>query len=580
MAFDACMMRAVLFELKEKLIGAKIEKVQQPTNDEINLILHSERRSLRLVLNVGPSSPRIQLSELARENPIAAPMFCMYLRKHIGGGKIEKIEQLGFDRIALFKISAYDEMGFVVERTLVCEIMGKYANLILLDENEKIMNALKIVDFSDSAVRQVMPGLKYQIPETKARLSPIEINKTAFLSKFESFEKEKSIEKFITQSYSGVSTQIAREIAFRASKRLDCPLGLIDAERLYSEILKWQELLISHGYTPRLTFDFENAPIDYSYMKMTHLENGDNYKDFDTLYSLFDAYFFEKDRLEKIRHRASDLIRLLQNAISRTERKLVLQKEEILSAKTGEEYKKNGDLITANIYKIKRGDPFVLAVDYYAENAPEIKIELDTRLSPAQNAQRYYKLYAKSKKAKEVLGQQILIWEKELKYLYSVNDALTRAETEEELLQIREELSSSGYGAKKTGYKPPRVEKSRFIEYKTTDGLRVLVGKNNLQNDYLTTRLADKEDIWFHVKDFHGSHTVLFTEGKEPSDRDYVEAAEIAAYHSEIKGGSVSVDYTKIKNIKKPQGSRPGFVTYKTNYSMLVTKKLPTEEKK
>ncbi len=580
MAFDACMMRAVLYEISSELIGARIEKVLQPSQDEIDLILHLGRQSRRLVLNVGPSSPRLQLSAIAKENPLSAPMFCMYLRKHIGGARLERVEQPGFDRIAVFTLSAYDEMGFATERRLVCEIMGKYANLILLDGDSKIMNAMKIVDFSASTVRQVLPGMKYQVPNKPSKLSPLEINKELFFEKYDGFEPERSVEKFISASFSGVATGIARELAYRATGALDTPLCLSDKDKLYSTVLAWQQLLISHGYTPSLALDGEGCPIDYSYMNISHLRQGDNERVFSNFESLFDSYFKEKDRLEKIRQRARDITTLLSNVIARTQKKLAIQRQDLIDSEKGAEYKKKGDLITANLYRLSRGMRFFSAVDYYSESCDEVQIELDERLSPAQNAQRFYKLYNKSKTAKAVLTDQIAHWEAELDYLESINAFLQSAESEDDLMQIREELYKSGYGSRARGQKPQKSQKIKLTEYRTSGGMRVLVGRNNLQNDYLSFKVADKDDIWFHVKGFHGSHAVLVTEGTEPSDKDYTEAAAIAAYHSQAKGASVGVDYTRVKNLKKPQGSKPGFVTYKTNYTAYVSPALPEAERK
>ena len=577
MAFDACMMRAVLDEISRDYIGAKIEKVLQPTSDEVDLLLHSGKTSKRLVFNVGPNSPRLQLSSLARENPQSAPMFCMYLRKHIGGGKIIEVSQPGFDRIAIFKISAYDELGYKTERKLICEIMGKYANLILVDAEDKIMNALKIVDFSASSIRQVLPGMKYQIPKKQERLSPLVIDRDAFVRSFDAFSPEKSVEKFITLTYSGIATNIARELGYRATGALDTPLCRVNLDKLYSVFSQWQSLLLAHTYTPCVVFDAENAPKDYSYMPITYM--GSVAREYPTLEELFDVYFAEKDRIEKIRHRAKDVLTLISNAISRTEKKLAIQRQDLIDSEKGEQYKKMGDLITSNIYALKRGMSSFSAVDYYSDNMESVEIMLDERLSPSQNAQRYYKLYNKSKTARVVLSEQIAHWERELEYLEGVSDFLLRAESEAEIIEIREELYKSGYGSRMKNYKSQKNTKIKLAEYKTTDGMRLLVGKNNLQNDYLTTKAASKDDIWFHVKDFPGSHVVLITNGEEPSDRDYTEAASLAAYFSKANGGNVAVDYTKIKNIKKPQGSKPGFVTYKTNYTAYVEPRLIESEK-
>lgn len=575
MAFDACMMRAVLSELSSEFPEAKIEKVLQPQNDEIDMVIHYGRVSRRLVFNVGPNAPRLQLSDRAKENPLKAPMFCMLLRKYFLGAKIVGVAQPGFDRIAELSVSCYDEMGFKVTRKIVCEIMGKYANLIILDSDSKILSAMKIVDFAASTVRQVLPGLKYQIPEKPCKLSPLEIDEAKFNEAYAAFPRERSGEKFITSTYSGIATQIAHELVYRATGNIDVPLCEIERDRLYSVILEWQGLLIDEKYRPTVAIA-DGKPTDYSYMDITYLGDGVKILHFARLSELFDCYFAEKDRVERTRERAKDVIRLVSGAIARIEKKLALQRQALIDSERGEEYKKHGDLITANIYRLKRGMDSFRATDYYDEAAPEVEIALDTRLSPAQNAQRMYKLYNKAKTAREVLSEQIKIWEGELSYLETVSESLSRVSCEDDITEIRDELYRAGYGARLRGYKPKKEIKSEPTRLVTTDGMTLLVGRNNLQNDKLTLRIAAKTDIWFHTKDIPGSHIILVTEGREPTDRDYTEAAEVAAYFSGAKD-TVAVDYTEVKNIKKPQGSKPGFVTYKTNYTAFV--KPPSREK-
>lgn len=566
MAFDACMMRAVLTEYKSEFNDAKIEKVLQPRNDEIDLVIHSGKNSRRLVFNVGPNAPRLQLSDAVKENPLKAPMLCMFLRKHLTGGRITEAYQLNFDRIAVFKVACYDEMGFPCEKKLVCEIMGKYANLIILDGDDKVITAMKIIDFAASTIRQVLPGLKYQIPEKPSKLNPLLIDNELFIERLSNFPNERTGEKFITSTYSGIATQIAHELVYRACGKIDTPIVNIDKESFYRVFSDWQKLLIEEKYTPTVAYGDDGKPIDYSYMDITYL--GDvNKKSFDSLRELFDDYFAEKDRIERVHQRAHDLINLLSNATSRTERKLAIQREALLESEKGEEYKRYGDLITANIYKLKRGMDSFVATDYYAEDCPEVVINLDSRLDPSKNAQKMYKLYNKCKTAKSVLTEQIAIWERELIYLESVRSFLEKAETEQDLVDIRDELFRSGYASKMKGYKPQKATKLRPIKFETSSGYTLLVGRNNLQNDELTFKIADKGDLWFHVKDMPGSHVIMLAGGEEPSELDYTEACEIAAYYSKATSDVVAVDYTRVKNIKKPPASKPGFVTYKTNYT-------------
>ena len=570
MAFDACMMRAVLSEFASEFPEAKIEKVLQPRNDEIDMLIHHGRQSRRLIFNVGPNAPRLQLSDKQKENPLKAPMFCMLLRKHFLGAKITSVAQPGFDRIAEFSLSCYDEMGFSVEKKIVCEIMGKYANLIVLDSENKIIAALKVIDFAASSVRQVLPGLKYQIPAKADKIIPLEIDENLFYTKLSEFPSERTGEKFITGTYSGIATQIARELVYRASGHTDTPVCNIDKEKFFSVFKEWQSLLINENYNPTIVFDEQGKPVDYSYMDITYLGDRVDKKHYQTLSAMLDTYFEEKDRLEHIHQRAHDITTLLNNAEARTERKLGIQRQSLLDADKGDEYKRNADLITANLYRLQRGMESFKTVDYYDEGCPEIEIKLDPRLTPSQNAQKMYKLYNKCKTAKTVLAEQIKIWEGELRYLESVRQFLSSAECEQDVIEIRDELYRSGYASKMRGYVPPKKLTSRPHKLTTSGGYELLVGRNNIQNDQLTFKVASKGDLWFHTKDIPGSHVILLCDGEEPSEKDYTEAAAVAASYSKATGDLVAVDYTRVKNIKKPGGAKPGFVIYKTNYTAFV----------
>ncbi len=570
MAFDACMMRAVLGEFQREFPEAKIEKVLQPRAHEIDMLIHYGKTSRRLVFNVGPNAPRLQISDIAKENPKKAPMFCMLLRKYFVGARITGITQPGFDRIADFTVSCYDDMGFPTERHIICEIMGKYANLIVTDSDTKILTAMKIIDFAASTVRQVLPGLKYQIPAKPEKISPLEIDKALFFEKLAEFSPERSGEKFITSTYSGIATQIAHELVFRATGGIDTPVCNIDPENFYRVFSDWQELLINEEYTPTVVINSEGKPTDYSYMPITYLGNSAKIKRFESFRELFDMYFAERDRIEHIHQRAKDVMTLLSNAEARTEKKLGIQRQALLDADKGEEYKKYGDLITANLYRLERGMPSFKTVDYYDESCPEVEIPLDTRLSPSSNAQKMYKQYGKCKTAKTVLAEQIKMWEGELSYLRTVKAFLERAECEQDLIEIRDELYRAGYSSRMKGYKPPKQIKSAPMKLRTTGGYTVLVGRNNMQNDILTLKTAERHDIWFHTKDIPGSHVILVTEGEEPPAEDYTEAARIAAHFSQGNSDSVEIDYTRVSNIKKPGGAKPGFVIYKTNYSTRV----------
>ena len=576
MAYDACMMRAVLTEIERDYTDARVEKVLEPQGDELDLILHAKRTSRRLILNVGPNAPRMQLSDMTKENPLKAPMFCMQMRKHLAGARLLGVEQPNFDRIAVFRFSAYDEMGFSSECRLVCEIMGKYANLILTDKEGKILGAMKLVDFSASTVRQVLPGMRYTLPADTGKRSPLDADRTFLTQKLAEFPREKTVEKFITSTLGGVATQIAHELCYRATGGIDTPLANADAEALLDTLDAWRNLLLSNDYLPTVASLPDGTPKDTSYMDITYLGDAVTVTHYPDLAAMFDAFYEERDRVEKLHRRGRDLLTLLSNAEARTEKKLALQREALLESENAEEYKKFGDLITANIYKIRRGMPSVTVVDYTDDTMPEVEIPLDTRLTPAQNAQKMYKLYTKEKHAKEHLTACIAEWERELSYLATVREFLMRAESEDELAEIRDELYKSGYASRMKGYTPPRTLRTKPTEFYTSGGYRVLVGRNNLQNDRLTFKTAEKGDLWFHVKDLPGSHVILFCGGEEPSEADYTEAASAAAYYSKATGELVPVDYTRVKNVKKPVGAKPGYVTYKTNYTAFVKPIKPT----
>ena len=576
MAYDACMMRAVLTEIERDYTDARVEKVLEPQGDELDLILHAKRTSRRLILNVGPNAPRMQLSDMTKENPLKAPMFCMQMRKHLAGARLLGVEQPNFDRIAVFRFSAYDEMGFSSECRLICEIMGKYANLILTDKEGKILGAMKLVDFSASTVRQVLPGMRYTLPADTGKRSPLDADRAFLTQKLAEFPREKTVEKFITSTLGGVATQIAHELCYRATGGIDTPLADAETEALLDTLDAWRNLLLSNDYLPTVASLPDGTPKDTSYMDITYLGGAVTVTHYPDLAAMFDAFYEERDRVEKLHRRGRDLLTLLSNAEARTEKKLALQREALLESENAEEYKKFGDLITANIYKIRRGMPSVTVVDYTDDTMPEVEIPLDTRLTPAQNAQKMYKLYTKEKHAKEHLTACIAEWERELSYLATVREFLMRAESEDELAEIRDELYKSGYASRMKGYTPPRTLRTKPTEFYTSGGYRVLVGRNNLQNDRLTFKTAEKGDLWFHVKDLPGSHVILFCGGEEPSETDYTEAASAAAYYSKATGELVPVDYTRVKNVKKPVGAKPGYVTYKTNYTAFVKPIKPT----
>lgn len=584
MAFDAAMMACVLHEIKTLALGARIEKVYQPENDEIILQMRSFEGGKRLLINAGLNNPRICFSESKRENPMTPPMLCMLLRKYLTGAKLSEIIQPNFERIAMLKFETRDEMGFECVRYLIAEIMGKYSNLIFADGELRVISALRTVDLATSNVRQILPGIKYELPPPQQnKKNPLELESADdFAAEVKAYLESGTdilADKFILSRYFGISSSLAREIVWRAAKRSDALLCDVDAHKLGESFIGVMRDVREERFEPSIVY-VENRPVEYGIMPYLHYGDGAVCETFESAGKLLDTFFEARDKDIRIKQRASDILRILTSSESRLIKKIEIQKSELADCKKGEQYRRYGDLITANLGMLRRGDKKVTLVDYadYREDGTfgTYEIELDSRLSPSANAQVMYKKYNKSKTATVELARQIEIAERELEYIYTVFDALTHAETIADMNEIREELSHSGYASRMKNSKHimgSRKQSAPIIaKYKTSEGMTVLCGKNNTQNDYITFKLAEKMDYWFHVKGAPGSHVVLVTNGEEPADSDFTEAAGIAAYNSKVADGqNVGVDYTLAKNVKKPSGSKPGFVIYNTNYTAYVT---------
>ena len=582
MAFDAGMLSCVVHELVGVSRGGRIEKIYQPERDEIILQMRTYEGGKRLLINAGSNCPRISFTTAQRENPMQAPMFCMLLRKHLTGACLSDIEQIGFERVVKLTFDCRDEMGFECKKYLIAEVMGKYSNLIFADERMKVIASLKTIDFTTSSLRQVLPGMTYELPPAQEKLDPTKTDFDEFSARFAEYPCEKSADKFITSTYLGIATGVAREIVYRACGRFDAALCEVGSEKLYEVFSQIFEDMVGGVYHPTVIIE-NGVPIEYSFIDLGYFGDGFENKSFETPSEALDLYFASRDREIRVRQRAADILRLLTNAESRLIKKIDAQEGELADCEMGEKYKAYGDLITANIYKLKRGDRSVELIDYESWNEDKqdfdtAVIELDERLSPAANAQRYYKLYNKAKTAKVELARQLEIARSELEYIYSVFDALTKAETTADLSEIRDELYRSGYASKMKGYAAPKKQSTPVIaEFVTTNGYRVLCGKNNYQNEYITHKLAERNDYWFHAKNMAGSHVLMITNGEEPPAEDFTDACEIAAYFSKAKGmGSVEVDYLFARGVKKVSGAKPGFVIYHNNWSATVT---PDEEK-
>lgn len=573
MAFDAGMLACALSEVRRLAQGARIEKVYQPERDEMILQMRSTDGGKRLLINAGSNNPRIGFTEIAKENPQNPPMFCMLLRKYLQGAKLVEIGQASFDRVAFLGFDTRDEMGFDCRRYLIAELMGKYSNLIFADEQKKVIAALRTSDFSSDSLRPLLPGMTYALPPSQNKENPLTVSQEDLVRLLADAPRERRGDKFFLDTFSGIAPVVAREIVYRATGHTDTPLQYCFAEDLWREFAQVTERIRTERFEPCLILDKEK-PTEYSFFPLTQYGDAEC-RPIESAGKLLDIYFERRDREQRVHQRAADLLRLLTNAEARIQRKLELQRNELADCQQGVQFKKYGDLITANIYRLSRGAKTVALEDY--ESVREdgsfdtVTVELDSRLSPAANAQRYYKKYNKSKNAQVELTKQIALGEAELTYLDTVFEALRCAETPADLIEIRDELYRSGYASRMKAYAAHKPHRPTVMRFLTPDGMTVLCGKNNIQNEYVTYRLADKQDYWFHAKQTPGSHVVLVTEGREPTDSDFTVAAEIAAYYSKAEGANIAVDYTLAKHVKKPAGAKPGFVIYHTNWTAYVT---------
>ena len=573
MAFDAGMLACALSEIRRLALGARIEKVYQPERDEIVLAMRSLEGGKRLSINAGSGNSRIGFTEIVKENPQNPPMFCMLLRKYLQGAKLTEVSQVSFDRVAYLGFDTRDEMGFPCRRYLIVELMGRYSNIIFADGDKKIITALRPSELSFDSKRQLVPGMVYEEPQKQDKSDPLAVTDEEFLSLWRSASPERGCDKFIVDSFSGIAPVVAREIVYLSTSHTDTPLKYCFPDTVLHNFNSVINRIKEENFAPCVIFDGDR-PVEYSFIPLTQY-SGLERRDFPSPAHLFDLYFVSRDREQRIHQRAADVLRLLTNAESRIKRKLDAQRRELADCEKGELYKKTGDLITANLYRLSRGMTSAEFDDYERMrddgSFEKIRVELDSRLSPSACAQRYYKLYAKSKTARIELTKQIALGEAELEYIYTVFEALTKAETPTDLSEIRDELYRSGYASKMKSYNAKKPHAPSVLQFVTPDGMRILCGKNNLQNEYITHKVAEKLDYWFHVRNLPGSHVLLVTDGKEPTDLDFTLAAEIAAFYSKAEGDNIAVDYTLAKNVKKPPSSKPGKVIYHTNWTAYVT---------
>lgn len=569
MPLDAICLQAVVEELRPQLLGLRIDKVQQPARDQVILLLRGNKR---LLLNAGANAPRLQLTELLRDNPAEPPMFCMLLRKHLVGARIADITQPILERLVRMELDITDDFGQPGKRTLVLEAMGRRSNLILLDGDGRIIDCMRRVDADLSAARQVLPGLFYEPPASAGRLPMTEETAEGFGAKLRQASTEQQLDSFLLEQYFGISPMMARELAFRTVGSTDGRIFELDtagSDRFWQNFNEVSTAVKECRFVPIL-LNKNGKPFEFSCLPILQYGFAVQEERLDSFSQLLDQFYEAREKQERVRQKGADLIRTATTARDRVKRKLAMQEKDYAATQNRDELRICGDLITANLYRMEKGSASLVCENYYEENCPEKRIQLDPLLTPQQNAAKYYKRYTKAKTAEKYLREQMTQARQDLEYLESVLQEIAQAETEQDFTDIRSELRDSGFLRKQGKKEINRAAKPR--EFRTSTGYRVLVGRNNRQNDKLTMKDADWRDLWFHTQKIHGSHVILCSGGNEVDDDTIVEAAKLAAYYSQAReSGNVPVDYTQVKNVKKPSGARPGMVIYSTCRTVNVT---------
>ncbi len=507
-------------------------------------------------------SPRVHISSVSVENPPVPPMLCMLLRKRLGGARLTDITQPGNERVICLCFEAVNEIGDREALRLYIEIMGRYSNAVLTDGKNRIIETVRRIDFSQSEERVLLPKLPYELPAMQDKLCIERHSADEICERIEALGGD---DRAVLTAIQGISPIIARELVYRSSE---------NDIKTQTEYLK--ELVEEGRGEPTLVYKADGSPMDFCFMDIRQYEGALKVKRFDSYSELLDTFFSDRDRIARMRAKSSDLSKLLANTVDRLSRKINLQRADLKKCADREQLRIKGDLLQANLYRIERGSSAVTVENFYAEDNAPITIKLDPTKSPAMNAQRFYKEYNKAKTRELMLTKQIEKATEELSYIESVQDMLSRCETEAELSAIRSELREQGYIRAAKGTSKRKDKPLPPIEYKSSDGFRILVGRNNKQNDQLTLRTAAKNDIWLHTKGIHGTHVIIVGEGREISDTAITEAARIAAAHSKGRDSSqVPVDYTRVKNVSKPNGALPGKVIYVKYNTVYVTPAKP-----
>ena len=576
MPFDGIVAKSIVDELSEKLASGRIEKVSQPEADEIVLLVRAWNKNYKLVLSASASYPRIHLTEAAKENPAAPPVFCMLLRKHLAGGRILSFEFNDYERIIGVVIEAANELGDISQKKLIIEIMGRYSNIILVNSENKIIDAIKHIDADISSVREVMPARPYVLPPAQDKISPSQLDTDLLLDSLDS--STQTADKFLLEHIKGFSPLLCREACYIAgigNRTSAASLDTAGREAL-GQALSGMLLEINlRKYDPCIIFEDEQQqkPLDFHCLEIRQYKN---ILMLDSISEVLDTFYSTRDNAERLRQKKSDLYKVLNSSIDRCSKKLAIQQETLRDVADREKLKLFGELITANIYAIPQNMKSVSLLNYYSEAGEYIDIPLNQNLLPQENAQRYYKKYAKAKSTFTYTTRQLADSQKEHEYLESVLQLLDNCTALREMDEVRQELAEQGYmtlKGKHASKKPASKKQPAMTEplhFKSSDGFDIYVGKNNKQNDYLTLKFSQSNDIWFHTKNIPGSHVIIKKNGRDIPDKTLEEAATLAAWHSKARMSSnVSVDFTTVKNVNKPSGAKPGMVIY-VNYKTAV----------
>ncbi len=557
MAFDAFFLKAVLSDIREKALGARVEKLHQPSRDTLMILLRCAQGREKLIIAASPSAPRLHFTSASPENPPEPPMFCMHLRKHLSGARLSDVSQIPMERTAIFTFDCTDEMGYPVEKRLVAELMGRTCNLYLLGPDGKILDCLRRVGL-DETKRPALPGLYYQAPEKVAKQDPTELTCEDYVNLLTEPGADVLADRLM-DTLGGLSPLVCREAALFAAGDTEARLVGLDIPAVAEKLALFFGEHLAHP-KPYYYAQADGTIKQFAFCPIRQYGTGGEAESFS---QLLDSFYILRDRKDAMRQKSQAVRKTVANLVSRLTRKLAIQEKELAATQDRERLRQLGDILTANLHRVTKGQTVISCEDFYDEDMGMVDIPLSPILSPQQNAAKFYKDYTRMKNAEKELNKQMEIARQEREYLQSVLEELNRAETEAELEEIRQELQAGGYLKADTGKKRMKQSKLAPMRFESTDGYPIFVGRNNRQNDELTFRSAPKDDLWLHASKVHGSHVIIACAGVTPPDDTITQAAQLAAYYSEAGGGqNVAVDVTPVKQVKKLPGAKPGMVIY------------------